>query len=170
MEVGAAAIGQSHVMTRDQIIRYLANCVVRNMVLLVNVTPDRHGVIPELEQQRLREVGVWLAKAGKAVYGTRGGPWEPVDRQYGCCYSGNTVYLHLLKAYSGDALRVPPLGDLRVVKTYSVIGGKSLNFAADDKGGMVVRGIDRIVSPVDTIVGVQFSGEGKSVWAAVAER
>ena len=166
----AEAIAKGKVMARDAVIRYLANCVVRNMVLLVNVTPDRHGVIPELEQQRLREVGAWLAKAGKAVYGTRGGPWEPVDGKYGCCYSGNTVYFHLLKEYSGDTFRVPPLGNLRVVNAGEVIGGKTLEFAGDGKDGTLVRGIDRTASLVDTVVAVQFSGEVKNVWASIAER
>jgi alpha-L-fucosidase len=166
----ADAIAQGHVMSRDDIIGYLANCVMRNMTLLVNVSPDRHGVIPELEQKRLREVGAWVAKASKAIYGTRGGPWEPVDGQYGCCYSGNTVYFHLLKQYAGDTLRVPPLGDLRVVKAYEVIRGNILGFSGDGKGGTIVGGIDRTASTVDTIIAVQFSGEVKSVWATVAER
>lgn len=114
--------------------------------------------------------GAWLAKAGKAVYGTRGGPWEPVDGKYGCCYSGNTVYFHLLKEYSGDTFRVPPLGNLRVVNAGEVIGGKTLEFAGDGKDGTLVRGIDRTASLVDTVVAVQFSGEVKNVWASIAER
>src|SRR5205085_9189938 len=76
----AQAVADGKIMTRDQLIRYLADCVVRNMVLLVNVGPDRHGVIPALERERLRELGAWLAKNGEAVYGTRAGPWQPVDK------------------------------------------------------------------------------------------
>jgi alpha-L-fucosidase len=166
----AAAIDSGHVMSRDDIILYLANCVIRNMTLLVNVSPDRHGVIPELEQKRLREVGAWVAKASKAIYGTRGGPWEPVDGQYGCCYCGDTVYFHLLKQYAGDTLRVPPLGNLRVAKAYDVIGGKTLDSSGDGNGGTIIPGIDRTASTVDTIVAVQFSGEVKSVWQTLAQR
>jgi alpha-L-fucosidase len=159
----ADAIAKGHVMTRDDIIRYLANCVMRNMTLLVNVSPDRHGVIPELEQKRLREVGAWLAQAGPAVYSTRSGPWQPVDRQYGCCYRGNTVYFHLLREYNGDTFPVPPLGSLRPVKAYDVIKGTSLTFSDDGQGGTIIHGIGRTASPVDTIVGVQFNADVKSV-------
>ena len=77
----AQSVASGNIMTRDQLVRYLANCVVRNMPLLVNVAPDRHGVIPEIEQRRLREMGEWMGKMGDAIYGTRGGPWEPVDRE-----------------------------------------------------------------------------------------
>ncbi len=38
---------------------------------LLNVGPDSHGVVPEPEQQRLREMGRWLATNGEAIYGTR---------------------------------------------------------------------------------------------------
>ena len=74
----AKSIAEGRIMSLDQLVRYMANCVVRNMTFLLNVTPDRHGVIPELEQKRLREMGAWMGKMGDAIYGTRGGPWEPV--------------------------------------------------------------------------------------------
>jgi alpha-L-fucosidase len=37
---------------------------------LLNVGPDANGVVPELEQKRLREMGAWLVKNGEAIYGT----------------------------------------------------------------------------------------------------
>ena len=123
----ARSIANGNVMTRDQLVRFMANCVVRNMTLLVNVAPDRHGVIPDLEQKRLREMGDWMAKMGDAIYGTRGGPWEPVDKQYGYCYKGSTVYVHLLKEYAGNSFKMPPLGKLRVTKVSEVYTGGSLS-------------------------------------------
>ena len=73
------AIAKNSAYNLDDLVQYVANCVVRNMTYLLNVTPDRHGVIPEIEQRRLGEMGAWLQKTGDAIYGTRGGPWEPVD-------------------------------------------------------------------------------------------
>lgn len=157
----AASIAANKVMTRDQLVRYLANCVVRNMTLLLNVTPDRHGVIPELEQERLREMGAWMAKMGDAIYGTRGGPWEPVDRQYGYCYKGATVFVHLLKDYAGDTFQVPPLGKLRVKKVYDVYTGKALPFEGDN--GVTIRDIDRTSSPADSVVAVVYDDEVRHV-------
>ena len=164
----AEAIANGRVMSRDELVRYLANCIVRNMILLVNVAPDRHGAIPTLEQQRLREMGAWLAKAGEAVYGTRGGPWEPTDGRYGYCYRGDTVYVHLLKEYGGDTFRIPPLGDLRPLKAYDAYLATPLHFTSGDRGGTVVSGIDRTASPADTIVGVQYNAQVTSVWGSSA--
>jgi alpha-L-fucosidase len=143
-------------------VRYLANCVVRNMVLLVSVGPDRHGTIPDLEQKRLREMGDWVAKMGEAIYSTRGGPWEPVDKQYGYCYKGSVVYVHLLKEYAGNTFKMPPLGALRVKKVFEVYTGRSLPYEGDQ--AVTIRDIDRTASPADTVVAVVFDAEIRSVW------
>jgi alpha-L-fucosidase len=158
------AVAQNRLMSRDQIVRYLADCVVRNMTLTLNVAPDRHGVIPPLEQRRLREVGAWLAKMGQAVYGTRGGPWDPIDGQYGYCYKESTVYAHLLKDYREENFTMPPLGDLRAVSVVDVYTGKPLSFEQSKQGGVIIHGINRTDSPADTVVAVQFNGEVNSVW------
>jgi alpha-L-fucosidase len=160
----AKAIADGKVMTRDQLVRFLANCVVRNMTLLVNVTPDRHGVIPVLEQKRLREVGAWLSKMGESVYGTRSGPWEPVDGRYGYCFKSSTVYVHLLKEYDGDTFKMPPLGKLKPLKAYDVYSGTPLAVEKNSEAGMTIRGIDRTASPADTVIAVIYDGEIKSVW------
>ncbi len=41
--------------------------------VLLNVGPTADGRIPELQEERLREVGAWLATFGDAVYGSTGG-------------------------------------------------------------------------------------------------
>ena len=159
----AKSIASGNVMTRDQLVRFMANCVVRIMTLLVNVTPDRHGVIPEIEQTRLREMGAWMAKMGDAIYGTRGGPWEPVDKQYGYCYKGSTVYVHLLKEYAGSTFKMPPLGKLRATKAYDVYTGKALTIEGGPETN--ISGIDRTSSPADSVVAVVYDAQVKSVWA-----
>jgi alpha-L-fucosidase len=158
----AQSVARGDIMTRDQLIRYLANCVVRNMVFLVNVAPDRHGTIPDLEQQRLREMGQWLAKTSDAIYGTRGGPWEPVDRQYGYCYKGATVYVHLLKDYPGTTFKLPPLGSLHITRVTDVYTGRSLPYNGDQQA--TVRDLDRTSSAADTIVAVTYNADIRTLW------
>ncbi|MEY4489865.1 MAG: hypothetical protein RIQ79_2373 [Verrucomicrobiota bacterium] len=159
----AKTIQAGHILSLDELIRYLANCTVRNMPFLLNVTPDRHGVIPEVEQKRLREMGAWMAKMGDSIYGTRGGPWEPVDRQYGYCYKGSTVFVHLLKNYAGDTFKMPPLGNLRVTKAYEVYTGKPLEFS--DADGITIHGIDRASSPADSVIALVYDQDVRSAWA-----
>ena len=40
--------------------RMLSDCVIRNMALLLNVGPDRHGKITDVEANVLRQTGQWL--------------------------------------------------------------------------------------------------------------
>jgi len=160
----AESIAKGNVMTRDQLIGYLANCVVRDMPLLINVGPDRHGVIPQIEQDRLRELGQWLTKTCDAVYATRGGPWNPVDHQYGYCYKRTTIFVHLLKTYDGNSFMMPPLGKLHAIKAYDVYTGAALPHESGADGSINIHGIDRITSPADTIIAVQFDDQIKTIW------
>jgi len=69
---------------------------VRGGNLLLNVGPDKDGVIPPSHVARLKEIGDWLAKYGDSIYATRPGPLEPADGQYGTTYRDKTVYVHVL--------------------------------------------------------------------------
>jgi alpha-L-fucosidase len=158
----AASNAEGRVMSRDQIIRFLVDCTVRNMVLLANVAPDRHGVIPPIQQQRLREVGAWLETMGPSIYGTRAGPWQPVDRQVGYCHRGPTLYVHLLAEHPGDTFTVPPLGSLKVQDVTELHSGRRLAMEADG----TIRGIDRAGSAVDTVLAVRYDADVASVWDA----
>jgi alpha-L-fucosidase len=157
----AKSIANGNILSLDQLVRYMANCVVRNMTFLLNVTPDRHGVIPEVEQKRLREMGAWMDKMGDSIYDTRGGPWQPVDERYGYCYKNSTVFVHLLKDYSGNTFQMPPLGELRIKKIYDVYTGKTLAF---DRGTVTIHDIDRTTSSADSVIAVVYDHKIRSAW------
>ncbi len=157
------AIAQNSAFSVDDLVQYFANCAVRNMTYLLNVTPDRHGVIPEIEQRRLRDMGAWLKKTGDAFYGTRGGPWQPLDGRYGYTYKDSTVFVHLLKGYAGDTFTVPPMGRLKVLKVYDVYTGRPLLFVPRD-GGVGVKDIDRASSRADTMLAVVYDQPIVNVW------
>ena len=150
------AIARGDVFSRDKIIDYLANCVVRNMVMLLNFGPDRHGQMPPLVEERLRETGAWIDRVGEAIYGTRGGPWQPKDGHYGFCHKGKTVYAHILRAYEGDTFTLPPAGPLRPVKVYDVFTKADLPFTANADRTVTIKGLDRTTNPVDTVIAVRF--------------
>ncbi|WP_256256387.1 alpha-L-fucosidase [Streptomyces sp. MUSC 14] len=132
----------------------LVNCWVRNMTAMVNVGPDRHGTVSDAQAGLLRRIGTFMASCGRSVYGTRGGPWHPVDGQYGFTCKDDTFYVHLLPGYSGTSFTTPSLGDARIVRAFDVPTGAGLAYSAGGDGRVTITGIDRTTHPEDSVVGV----------------
>ncbi|MEU3891534.1 alpha-L-fucosidase [Streptomyces sp. NPDC029041] len=142
------------VMSFGTIMNILVNSWVRNMVVLLNVGPDRTGVIPADQAAAVRRVGDFLTTCGQAVYGTRGGPWQPVDGQYGFTCKDNTFYVHLLGTYSGTSFTTPSIGDAQVTRVFDVVTGASLPYTVGADGKVSISGINRTRIPEDSVVGV----------------
>lgn len=98
----------SRVRSLSDIKRICSDCMVRDMCFLINVGPDRHGHIADAVQQRLRDFGRWTKANAPAIYGTRGGPWQPVDGQYGFTYKDNCLYIYFLGGYTETSFTLPP--------------------------------------------------------------
>ncbi|TWB30825.1 alpha-L-fucosidase [Nitrospirillum bahiense] len=86
----------------DELVRLLVQTATRDGNLLVNVGPAPDGHIPPDQIARLGELGAWLQKYGRAIYGTRGGPFLPTATM-GATRVDSTVFLHLLGG-EGDHL------------------------------------------------------------------
>jgi alpha-L-fucosidase len=84
------------VMSFDDAIRMFVNVFVRDGNVLLNVGPDKDGVIPAAAATRIRQIGSWMQTYGESVYGTRGGPFEPEDNVFGSTFKDNYIYLHVL--------------------------------------------------------------------------
>lgn len=65
--------GPEHVLSIEKLVYTLIDVVSRNGNFLLNVGPKADGTIPELQRERLLQLGKWLEKNGEAIYGTR--PW-----------------------------------------------------------------------------------------------
>lgn len=124
----------THLMPLNRVKRLFADCLVRNMCFLLNVGPDRHGVIPGAVEQRMLQFGDWVNATKEAIYGTRGGPWQPVDGQYGFCYRGNMIYIYLLGEYSDNDFSLPSLDKgMKVRKAYNLVTGEKISVKQSGK-------------------------------------
>ncbi|WP_063785990.1 alpha-L-fucosidase [Streptomyces sp. MMG1533] len=142
------------VMSFGTAMNILVNAWVRNLTCLVNVGPDRTGVVPTAQADLVRRIGSFMTTCGEAVYGTRGGPWQPVDGQYGYTSKGSTFYIHLLPGYSGTGFTTPSIGDAKVTRVFDVASGADLSYTVDADGKVTITGINRTRIPEDGVVGV----------------
>ena len=138
-------------MTETQLTRYLVDAVVRNGNLLLNVGPDRHGKIPDTHAALLRHFGDWLAVVGDSIYGTRGGPWNPVDGQYGFTSKPGKIFVHLLPGFGGMEFTTPPVAQ-KVTDCVDCFTKKPVAWKQASDGSVQIMGIDRQSHPDDTVI------------------
>jgi alpha-L-fucosidase len=124
----------------DQLKRMLADVVIRNMSLLLNVGPDRHGVISKPVSQLLQRTGDWLHDRKETIYGTFGGPWNPKDGEYGFAYRDSTIYVFLLDNFKGNTITLPSVNKgQHVIKVYEVGIDSKLKFSQNKNREITIR-------------------------------
>ncbi len=74
--------------------------------VLLNVGPDRTGIIPADSAVRLREIGAWLKVNGEAVYGSTRGPFDYLPWGW-TTRKGDMLYLFVLDWPKDGTLKVP---------------------------------------------------------------
>lgn len=131
-----------------KVIRLIVDAVVRNGNATVNMSPDPDGVIPPVQVKVLGQLGAWMRDYGASIYGTRPGPFQPVDGVYGSTVHGKELYVHVL-SWQGTELSLPPLA-VRVLSA-SVMGGGRVGFTQTSRQ-LVLRVPAAERRPVDTII------------------
>jgi alpha-L-fucosidase len=127
-----------------QVIHSLIDTVAKNGVVLLNISPKADGVIPDDQQQVLKELGQWLDRFGAAIYQTR--PWltygEGPTREPEGGFSASGRFLQL--AYSAGDVRYTRSKDGKTV--YAIVmgwpgAGKEIalkSFAAGEAGAGIL--------------------------------
>ena len=139
---------KQNLMSVKDILVMLVNTVDRGGNLLLNVGPDADGIIPLTHIARLKETGDWLEKYGEGIFGTRPGPFEPVDDVYGSVQKGNLIYVHLLN--TSETLQLPPFE--KKIVSCKQMHGTALKFTQNKKGITVFLDQLKPDSPVNTLV------------------
>jgi len=61
----------------QQLVHYVAKAAGNNANFLLNIGPKPDGTIQSEFRTRLQEIGLWMAKNGDSIHGTRGGSITP---------------------------------------------------------------------------------------------
>jgi alpha-L-fucosidase len=136
-------------------VQYLSNCVVRNVNFLLNVSPDREGVIPQNQQEVLLKMGNWLNKVGSGIYNTRGGPWQPLFGEYGFTYRENKIYCHVYNGYrdlKSNQFVTQSLGNKKVQKVINLYDGKELKWVKNKDNTLTISGVNYAQNTATTIL------------------
>jgi alpha-L-fucosidase len=139
----------------EEVAVHLSNCVIRDVNYLLNVSPDREGKIPENQREVLLQLGKWTSKVGDAIYGTRGGPWQPLFGEYGFTYRDNKIYAHIYAGYQDRAagiFRTQSLGGRTVLSVKDLSTGKPLLWTPNEDRTITVGGVDYTLNPAVTVL------------------
>ena len=114
-----------------ELIGYLVRAAGSDANLLLNIGPRPDGTIQPEAEERLRDVGRWLATYATSIYATRGGPVPP--HEWGVTTQrADTVFVHVL-SWPDRLLALPPLG-ARVVRARMLRAGAPVGVATSGAG------------------------------------
>lgn len=142
-------------LSSADLIKMFVKIVSENGNLLLVVSPDGSGKLPEVQRSRLVELGAWLKVNGESIYGTR--PWSSTkdgDTYFTKSKDGKYVYAHST-VWPGKAL---------TLKNISAIAGtKATMLGAKGSMKWTQNGKDIQISIPENLQ-AENSRPGKHVW------
>jgi alpha-L-fucosidase len=137
------------VKSAETCIAHIVDCACGGGNFVLNIGPDRHGLVPPEQIRVLDRVGEWMARYGDTIYGTRAGPW-PRWVWGGTTHRGTTVFVHAKKWVERKDTLELDLGGVDVVSVSMITGG-DLTWSVEDGKLLLVlplkdqNGLDNIV-------------------------
>jgi alpha-L-fucosidase len=135
----------------EELIRTLADVASKGGNFLLNVGPMPEGLIPPVSEQRLQEMGKWMAVNGESIHGTTA---SVIGRPgWGrCTVQGNKLYLHVFNWPADGALRVPAV-EGQVEKAYLLADKKRTSLpVASSTEGLTVSLAPQAPDAIDSVV------------------
>jgi alpha-L-fucosidase len=122
---------------------------------LLNVGPDQYGIIPEVCQQNLRELGKWLQLNGEAIYGTQASPFPYLS--YGrATRKGQKLYLHVFDWPENGKLILPFSN--KVNRAYLLADSNTNLKITAGKENSTIQLPAYAPDPVASVIAVEFEG------------
>lgn len=138
------------------LVKMIVDVVTRDGNILLNVGPDRNGKLAPEIVSRVREIGSWLRKYGESIYGTRGGPFQPVDNIYGSTCRGDEVYIHVQNVTEFNKLTLPAIE--QTILECTSYDGENIEFSQNSDGIKIT--VNKEVLP-DTVIKLKLSAPVK---------
>jgi alpha-L-fucosidase len=104
------------VVTAHEFVCIFADIVARGGNLLLIVNLDGQGGLPEIQKQRLLDIGGWLKKYGEAIYSTRAvAPFATKDVSYTRSKDGRFGYAIVKNLASEVTVAIAPAENSDIV-------------------------------------------------------
>ncbi|QQA41459.1 alpha-L-fucosidase [Pelagovum pacificum] len=117
------------VKSSDEMIGHVVDAACGGGNFVLNVGPDRHGLIPPEQERVLNQIAAWMDAYGHTIYGTRGGPY-PRWRWGGATHDGNTIYVHVRRWPELQDRLTLPLGGARP-QSVTLLTGEGLTYEVE---------------------------------------
>lgn len=152
----------THWKSDKDLIKHLVNVLSKGGNYLLNIGPDKEGVVPKASVDILKKVGKWVSANQTAIYGTNASPFAylPWGR---CTQKGNALYLHVFDFPQNGKLKIP-LTELPQ-KAYSIIN-PTLKITYQKENNYVVLDLPKTLT-AQTIPVIAL--EMKTITSSIAE-
>lgn len=107
--------------------------------LLYNVGPMPDGRFEQRQTDMLLRMGEWMKTNGQAIYGTKGGPYEPTP-DFVSTRKGKNIYIHLLNKELAE-LTIPIPAKVKVTRVSYLDNGRQIQ--ADIKNGILKTSLEK---------------------------
>ena len=140
----------------EDLLRKLIDIASKGGNFLLNVGPNQYGIIPEVCQQSLKEIGDWLKINGESIYGTQASAfpflsWGRATRK------GQTIYLQVFD-WPKDGKLIVPLGN-KIKKAYLLADPNSSLKVTAGKGNSSIQLSAYSPDKIAAVIAIQFDGE-----------
>jgi alpha-L-fucosidase len=140
----------------EDLLRKLIDIASKGGNFLLNVGPNQYGIIPEVCQQSLKEIGDWLKINGESIYGTQASAfpflsWGRATRK------GQTIYLQVFD-WPKDGKLIVPLGN-KIKKAFLLADPNSSLKVTAGKGNSSIQLSAYSPDKIAAVIAIQFDGE-----------
>lgn len=141
--------------TTTDLLQKLIDIVSKGGNFLLNVGPNQYGIIPEVCQQNLREMGDWLKLNGESIYGTAASPF-PYLSWGRATLKGQKLYLHVFDWPKDGKLNLPLSN--KITKAYLLADPRTNLKVVAIKGSSNIQLPAYASDKISSVVAVEFEG------------